>query len=310
MLTKTNLLTALILAAAAAFFFLFLWGIDYEQLQNVSVNFAFLMVSALFAVGFRFLGVGVWINVLRDLGARTLPDLRHLALVYSKAWMARYIPGTVPWIAGRILLAKDLGISRSRLAASTFAELIAQVSAIAAVSLILVAFDPRLQSITPLYVKVLVIGAVIGFLVLLVPSVFNLIARKAYLLLKRREAYDELSINGRVVVRALLTYSIGAFVSGSAYYFLALALWDGIDSGDFLYIIGAANLAGVVGVLTPLVPSGLGTRDATLLVLLALILPKEIALVITVAGRLWTAINDVVFFAITYLAALTISPKA
>ena len=96
-------------------------------------------------------------------------------------------------------------------------------------------------------------------------------------------------------------YVAGSLISGLSYYFLAVAIWEETSVGDIIFIVGAVNLAAVIGMATPFVPAGLGVRDASLLILLAVIFPGEIALAITILSRLWTAINDVAFLTLTNL---------
>jgi len=282
---------------------LFLWDIDYNVIANLNIAYEFLLLSALFSLAFRYFGVMIWRNILYDLGSKQLPHFKILAVIYAKAWMARYIPGTVTWVAGKVFLAQNLGISNSRLTAATLLEIATQIVSLAIVSLFLIGFDERLKAIISVDIKILVGILMVVLMILITPKVFNFFIRKAYKFIANKEASEELSVNGKSVARSFVTYTFGAFLSGTVAYFLALSIWGELSSSDYLYIVGATNMAAVIGMLTPLVPSGFGTRDASLLVLLSVILPKEIALAITVASRLWTAIVDVLFFISCYLLA-------
>jgi len=70
------------------------------------------------------------------------------------------------------------------------------------------------------------------------------------------------------------------------------------EDGDLLFLVGAYGFAGVVGMLTPLVPSGLGTKDATLLVLLLLVVTAPTAALVVLVSRVWSAAVDVLFWAV------------
>lgn len=258
----------------------------------------------MFSLAFRYLGVWIWRNILYDLGSKKLPSFSVLSLVYAKAWMARYIPGTIAWVAGKVLLAQNLGISKSRLTAATLTEIGVQIISIAIISLLLIGTNDRLQDLVSFNIKILVFLFVCILFITMIPRVFNFILREAYHLIRKQEASIELAINNKAVVRSFITYSFGAFISGSVYFFLMLAIWGETSISDYFYIVGASNLAGVIGMLTPLVPSGFGTRDASLLILLSAIVPKEVALTITVASRLWTAIVDVLFYVVCNFSAV------
>ncbi|WP_084105930.1 lysylphosphatidylglycerol synthase domain-containing protein [Demequina sp. NBRC 110056] len=286
-------------AAIAAAFAWFVWTVDWDALDGVELGWGWIAAATAVALAFRYLGVVVWRVVLVRLGAHRLPRFRVLADVYARAWLARYIPGTLPWIAGKILLAAEQGISKSRLAVSTLVEAAAQVVAVGAVSLTLLATDPRIGEISPALRIVVAVGAVAAF-VAMAPPVFNRILALGFRLLRRGTAVP---VGWPVVRDAVLLYGGGALLSGLAYALLMRAVVPEADGRDLLFAVGAFGFAGVVGILTPLVPSGLGTRDATQLVLLLVILPAPTAALVVLLSRVWSAAVDVLFWAVAALAA-------
>lgn len=290
--------TPVFIALIVLFFVLYLKDIDTSVFSQIEVQYPLLIAATLISLLFRYWGVFVWQVVLSSLGEKSLPNYWILASIYSKAWMARYIPGTVAWIGSKIYLASKHGISKSRLAVSSLVEAGSQIVATLSVSLVILGLDPRLDVISSEMKLTMVLLGVAGTLSLY-PPFFNFIIRKAYSTIRRKSAYDELSINISSVVRSYLLYVIGAVITGAGNYLLAASLSPDVSSGMFWYIIGATSLAGALGMATPFVPSGLGVRDGIQLVLLSIILPKEIALVITVASRLWSAAVDVLFYAAT-----------
>ena len=296
-------LRALLLFGVLVFLGLFLRGLDYEVLKELRLDPWPLFASICFSLGFRYWGVYIWRGILQDLGASQLPRFGALASVYARSWMARYIPGTVPWLASRVLFARDLGISKSRLTVSSILEAGTQMISIAAISLLLLGMDGRLASQfeSRIGLVVLSVGLVLAFL--LIPAVFNRLIRFVYKTIKGREAYAELATNSKATLRSLLLYAVGSLLAGISYYFMALAVWGSVSTKDLIFIVGAVNLSGVIGMAAPCVPSGLGVRDASQLVLLSVILPKEVALVLTVFSRLWSLVVDLVFVAVAALVA-------
>lgn len=290
--------TPVFIALIMLFFVLYLKDIDTSVFSQIEVQYPLLIAATFISLLFRYWGVFVWQVVLSSLGEKSLPNYWILASIYSKAWMARYIPGTVAWIGSKIYLASKHGISKSRLAVSSLVEAGSQIVATLSVSLVILGLDPRLDVISSEMKLTMVLLGVAGTLSLY-PPFFNFIIRKAYSTIRRKSAYDELSINVSSVVRSYLLYVIGAVIAGAGNYLLAASLSPDVGTGMFWYIIGATSLAGALGMATPFVPSGLGVRDGIQLVLLSIILPKEIALVITVASRLWSAAVDVLFYAAT-----------
>lgn len=281
-------------AAIAAAFMFFLWRVDWAELQDLDANWALVAIATGLGVAFRYLGVFVWRVVLTRLGAEDLPRFRTLSSVYAKAWLARYIPGTVPWLAGKVLLASRHGISRSRLAVSTLVEAAAQIVAVGAVSLLLLAVDPRVGEVSPSLRLLVAAGAVVGFAAM-APPVFNRVMALGFRLMKRGRPAQ---VGWPVVRDSLALYGGGALLSGLAYAVLILALVEDVSAGDIVYLVGAFGFAGVVGMLTPLVPAGVGTRDVTQYALLAIVLTPATAALIVLVSRVWSALVDLLFWAI------------
>jgi uncharacterized membrane protein YbhN (UPF0104 family) len=280
-----------------AFFAYYLTTINYSSLSSLKINWQLMALASLTSLGFRYWGAFIWRTILIDLGAKQLPPFRILVDIYAKAWMGRYIPGTVTWIAGKVYLASRLGISKSRLAVASLLEGSMQIVAVMAISLIIIGLEPRLNVI-PLSVKLAMAALGIVLVLILKPSIFNKFVRKAYKLVRKKEAYSELNTNSKATIRSFILYGIGAFISGTAFFFLTMAIAPNVTWHMYFYLVGAFNLAGAVGMLAIFVPSGLGVRDGLLLVLLNAVFPPEIALVITIVSRLWSAIIDVLFLAV------------
>jgi hypothetical protein len=292
--------SSLFLVCVTAFFAVYLRSIDWHRLSQLHFAWKYLIVATVFATAFRYWGVVIWRFILSDLGAKGLPNFVTMAYVYAKAWMGRYIPGTVTWIAGKVYMASSHGISKSRLAVSSLLEGGMQIIAVMVVSMFLLGFDSRLNVIPPQY-KLLMLLCAGLLLLILTPAIFNRIMRLAFFIIKKRRPHDELLINGRAVVRSFVLYALGSLILGLAEFFIARTVDPAIPWRDFWFIVGAFNLAGALGMLAVGVPSGLGVRDGAILLLLSVILPKEIALAITVTSRLWIAFADVIFFLIANL---------
>jgi glycosyltransferase 2 family protein len=283
------------LGLVVLFFVVFLWGIDYDVLATLDVDWPLVAAASALSLGFRYWGVLIWRTILRDLGARQLPRFRVLADIYAKAWMARYVPGTVPWIAGKIYMARNIGVSRGRLAVASLLEGGMQVIAVTAVSTLLIGFDTRLD-VVPAWLQILTVLLGFALLALLSPPVFNKVIRTVYEKIRKTPASTELRTNGRAVARSFALYGVGAFISGTSYFLFASAIVGGVSWDKYLFLVGAFNLSGAVGTAVVFAPSGLGAREGVQLVLLSAVFPKEIALVITIASRLWSAAVDVLFF--------------
>lgn len=291
-------ITPIFIILIILFFILYLKDIDYRAFSGLEFSWLPLLVGSLISLLFRYWGVFIWRTILSDLGARSLPSFTALSDVYARAWMARYIPGTVTWIAGKIYMANKLGISKSRLAVSSILEAGVQIVATLSLSLLILALDPRLDVVGD-QIKLLLITLAVGSMIVLLPPVLNRALSTIFRFVRKKAPYGELQTNARATLRSYVLYVIGAFIAGSSYYLLSVALYPQVGLESYWFIVGTFTLAGALGMATPFVPSGLGVREGVQLVLLSLIMPKEIALAITVFSRLWSAAIDVLFYITT-----------
>jgi glycosyltransferase 2 family protein len=81
---------------------------------------------------------------------------------------------------------------------------------------------------------------------------------------------------------------------GVAVYAFSRALHP-VDASDFLYIAAAYPVAFCVAVLTFIVPSGLGTRDAALAIAISAVLPNAVATAIAVAFRIFQTLIELLY---------------
>ena len=288
-------------ALLVIFLIFYLRRIEWESIRGASFILWPLVVSALLELLSRYWGIGVWLNILRSIGASNLlSNLSGLTYAYSKAWLGRYIPGTAPWILGKIYFASKYGVSKQRLAVASLMEGALEAGAVLTLSIIMLLFSSGLDVITGNLRWILVI-ALAGCTIVMTPKVFNLLLSLAYTLLRRGSTYTGDYVPGRVILTAGALYAIGGIISGVSLFFVSRAFYPPLTLNSLLFIVGVGNLAAALGMLAIFVPSGIGVREGIFLVLLAVVMPKEAALLITVATRLWGVVMDLLFFAVNAL---------
>lgn len=300
-----RLLPAIFYVLLIVFLLLYLRSIDFDKLRSASFSWPHVLVASLLGLSSRYWGAYIWLVILRGLGATKLKrNLHNLVYVYAKAWLGRYIPGTAPWILGKIYFASKHGIPKNKLAVSSLLEASLQVVVTIAVSLILLSFSAQLGVIDD-STKLYMVLALFGCIIFLVPSVFNYLISLAYRLLRKKHLDAEHLVSGKIVAKGGLLYIVGSTLTGLSLFFISKAIYPALGYDTLLFVIAATNLAGAVGMLAIFVPSGIGVRETVLIVLLSMIMPKEFALLISVASRLWSVAVDLLF----YLSAVYLRSK-
>src|SRR4051794_41098196 len=97
-----------------------------------------------------------------------------------------------------------------------------------------------------------------------------------------------------MVVLLVPAYLIGWLLVGAGLFMFGLALQP-LPFDKLPYIAAAYPVAFCVSVLTFIVPSGLGTRDAALATAMAAVLPGAVATAIAVAFRIFQTIVELLY---------------
>ena len=218
--------------------------------------------------------LGWWLTLTRVGGA--LGPLRGGA-IWARSMLARYVPGNVWHVLVRVQLARAAGTPAEATVLATAAEQVLLVAASGALALALVSgrfaeLDPRLVWL-PALLPLLLAGLHPRLLVLGARALARLTGRP--------------SVEVRLTVPALLLllgwYAATFLVGGLA--FAALAAAAGLTLPPAL-LVGYFNLAYVVGYLSFVTPSGIGVREAALVLLLERDAPAALAVVLALAARL------------------------
>jgi hypothetical protein len=101
---------------------------------------------------------------------------------------------------------------------------------------------------------------------------------------------------GRVLRLAVLYVGCWSIV-GTAVYAFGSALTP-LDAADYPYVAAAYPVAFCVAVLTFVVPSGLGTRDAALAIALKSVMASTVATAIAVAFRIFQTLIELSYVAL------------
>ncbi len=282
----------------AVFLVLYIRSIDWNEFAKAQFNVVFLLIATAFSLGFRYWGVGIWFFLLRKLGAGSLRGKQtELTYVYAKSWLGRYIPGAATWIVGKVYFASKLGISRARLGVSGLLEGALQIAATLALGILLILIDPRTAALDSWY-RIAMVVAFVLCVIALIPRVFEFIVNLALRIIRRPPLDRSLFPRTSTMIASALLYFCGALIAGVSYYFIAASIYPTIQPSDILFVVGATSLASAASMIAIFAPGGLGVREGILLVLLAVVMPKEIAGLVVVVTRVWSIAVDALFFAV------------
>ena len=283
----------------AIFAFYYLKNINWAALASVQINWWWMAAATVASIGVRYWFAGIWLFLLRSLGAKLHGQQNELYLVYAKSWLGRYIPGGATWILGKIYFATKLGISKAKLGISSFLEGALQIIVVIISAALMLAVDPHVQSLGRGWVWLLLLGAVLGLLAVY-PPIFNRVIRFGYSKVRKQDLDHEHLPNTRTIGRGILAFAVSSILSGLSFYFVAAAVDPSLGWDSLAFIIGASNLASALSMLAVFAPAGLGVREGIQLSMLLLVMNPEQALVATVMMRLWSIVMDALFAALAW----------
>ncbi len=240
-----------------------------------------LLASFAFYSADLFLVVWVWSEMMKKLG-HPMGFWKHFRY-YCMTNLAKRIPGTVWYIAGRAQFYKDDG-GVPRRVTSILSGVEVGVSVIAA---ILVSLVFGLPILLRYQVSLWVVGGV------LVGSMLVLHPRALAFAMKRLGA-DVSMFGYQDLLVWIGTYAL-VWMGGGGMLFFICRIIVPVDLSAFGYMIGCWTLVGLLGVVFFFSPSNLGVSEVGFSLLLATVMPPPIAVVVALVVRLVPFLYELVW---------------
>jgi len=243
--------------AALIFGFLVLTVIDqWAEIKEEGVHFqvGWLVPAIVILPMFYVLSAFGWDLILRFLGYRI--GFGRAQVAWGQPMLARYVPGSVLYVLGRVLLSERAGIPRRMTIASiVYEQAISATSAVVVASYFIIN-HPDLEG-QPLRWAVLLLIPLAIFV--LQPRVFGPLANRLLGAFGREPLPAVVPLRG--VALLVLFYSLNWIVVALGIYCVARSVTF-IPAED-VFLVGSAQAIGYFAALVTLVaPAGLGVRDA------------------------------------------------
>jgi uncharacterized membrane protein YbhN (UPF0104 family) len=243
--------------AVVIFGFLVLTVIDqWSEIQSEGIHFhvIWLIPAVLILASFFFISALGWDITLRFLGHPI--GIRRAQVAWGQPLLARYVPGSVLYVLGRVLLSERAGVPRRITVASiVYEQAISATSAIVVASYFIIK-HPDLQDFPLRWGVLLLIPLAV---IVLSPKVFGPLANRALRAFGRDPLPSLISTRG--VIALIVFYSLNWVVVSFGIYFTARSVTH-IPFSDIL-LVGSAQAIGYFAALVTIVlPAGLGARDA------------------------------------------------
>ncbi|HHX64731.1 MAG TPA: flippase-like domain-containing protein [Chloroflexi bacterium] len=254
--------------------------LDYRMLATslVALMLALLVVSSRWGLIVRVLGVPI--------------SYRQSIRIWFLSQMGRYLPGGIWNYASRFYLSRA-EMSGDIAVLSMIIETLLRVLSEGLVFLVSLPFWRTQEMIGRQGIILSIIG-IVGGLALLHPRVVDAIRRTPWL--HRMAGGADASTTAPLptygrMLGLLLYYAMTVLVTGGAFWLLQQTIHS-LPYSDLPVFLGIVAVSTVVGFLFPLAPNGWGVREGLMAVLLGQMMPAAIAIMVSVACRLWLSLAE------------------
>ena len=229
---------------------------QWSEIEDKGVHFhvLWLIPACVVLLGFYVLSALGWDLALRFLGYRIGAGQAQVA--WGQPLLARYVPGSVLYVLGRVLLSERTGVPRRITVASIVYEQAITATSAIVFSAYFFVVHPDLQGEPLRWAFLLLIPTAIA---LLHPRVFGPLADRVLRAFGREPLPAVIPMRG--VLALLAFYLLNWAVASLGIFCVARSV--STVSPDEILTVGSAQALGYLAALATLVaPAGLGVRDA------------------------------------------------
>ncbi|MGO1848391.1 lysylphosphatidylglycerol synthase domain-containing protein [Microbacterium sp.] len=282
---------------------------NWQELQANPVDFdwRWIVATVAFALAVPLTGL-LWARIIRVCDTDARISAVEAVAVQCLSWVLKYIPGQVGSVANKVLWAKKKGISRTLVVISFIYEnvFLQLASIVPAVVILFLSLGPQIfgANVTTLVMPLLVLIPLA--LVMYRPLFHGILSRVAKRVLKQ-DVPREYFLSSWQSLRSAVEFLGPRILNGVGFVLIAVTVSD-VGPEMWLPFAAAYVLAGAIGILAIFVPSGIGVREAIIVLVLSQYIPVAQAIVISLIARLLSTVGDLGVAAVYLITRRTI-PK-
>lgn len=146
--------------------------------------------------------------------------------------------------------------------------------------------------------KFITIGLVILFFICIHPKIINFGLRTVGKVVKKADL--EIPMTYPQMLKVVLLFILNWLIVGAGFYMLVVSIYP-VPTNELLYVAGIYGLSAIIGILAIFTPSGLGVREGIIALGLALVMPAEYVVIVSIISRLWATIAELILIAVAFL---------
>jgi len=298
-----RIVLAIPLLAAVLYFLGKYFADNRESLQSFSweANYFYMAIAFVLGAATVVITSSNWQFILRKTCNVHL-SLLNAVRICSLSLLGRYVPGKIWMFAGKIYLCSMMNIPKAKAGASVLIEFIFHnLTAIYLFAFIYI-FNIEMS-----WISRSILFSITAILVLAVPHILILFNHQIMKTAVKEPVLN--SLHYRDMLAAQNRYLVSWVLQGTGLYFLIKSIHP-IGFESYFVVVGYFALSCTIGVLSFLIPGGLGVREYFMLLFFRDILPIEIVLVTLVLSRLWLTVLEIITAVATQTAYSLVNRKS
>jgi hypothetical protein len=286
-----NVIGLLVIAVVGLLFYRS-FSANIDNLEGVSLRPDFLIACALILFVLQVIVMGYsWGRITIALTKVAIPPAESIKIQLA-SWLLKYIPGQAGSFLNKVAWAKQRKIDGKKIAASFIYEnaYLLLASVITSVPILLITASDKFSEGSN-FIYPLIFGVPLALL-LTTPQIFNRVINILFKFLKKKRLSDSELLSSKDNLKFTLGFIIPRIINGAAFVLIAASV---VGIGPSLYLTFGAIyvLAGLLGVLAIFVPSGLGVREAVIVLFASAYIPTEQAIVLSLLTRFYATAADI-----------------
>jgi len=301
-------LVTIAVVAMVGYFFAVTLARNWDDVAAADIGFdwTWVLSTLLFAGAVLVTGL-LWGRLLRRLDGTRIAATEAMA-VQTLSWLLKYVPGQVGSVVNKVLWAGKRGISRTVVIISFVYEnvLLLIASLVPSTLILLLVLGVDLFGENPVTLLVPLLALIPLGLVMWKPffhRMVNLAARRTL----KSEVPEEYFLSTPQTLASIAEFLLPRLVNAVGFVMLAATVTE-VTPAEWLPFGAAYVLAGGVGLLALFVPSGIGVREAVIVLILSQYTTTAQAIIIALLARLLSTLGDAVV-ALVYIALRRTIPK-
>lgn len=290
-----RLALTLLLVAVVVYFFYDALSKNWDAAKEINISFNAWSVAAIASFVMSVVATGcMWATLLNHLtkvdGRRV--DYREAVRVQIVSWLLKYVPGQAGSAVNKIVWAKQRGYGKKLVLVSFIYENIFLLVGSFVLSVPVLAFiaSPEVLVGNMAYVLLLA-AAVLGLVVILNKRTMFFVMNNIFSRVLKQPVGKDMFLDNLDAYKMQLYFLVPRIINGAGFVFVVGSLLT-VSPVDYIPLAATYILAGAVGILAIFVPSGIGVREAVIVLFASQIMPIEQAIIVSIAARLYSTVAD------------------